>query len=138
MSSQEPRAEELDDRRLAREMRALDPTDEQLQRMAAAVMERFALQSRSLAGEWLELWRSRPAVNTGLALAAALVLLVLTPLSAAPGLLLKLAGEQPQAGLSLRGPWPSGGAAGLLAGAGEHAQQTAAAAKLTVRLRERR
>jgi len=123
MSSEEPRAEELDDRRLAKEMRALDPTDEQLQRMEAAVMERFTLQSRSLAGEWLELWRSRPAVNTGLALAAAIVLLVLTPLSAAPGLLLKLAEEQPQAGLSLR-PWQPGlryGAAGVLAGAGKHA-----------------
>ncbi|MGI5861110.1 MAG: hypothetical protein ACOX6T_03525 [Myxococcales bacterium] len=73
---------EADDKRLAAEMEALDPSAEQVSRMAGAVAEQVERRSRPLAAEWLELLRQRPFVNGSIALAGACVTLATTPFGA--------------------------------------------------------
>lgn len=69
-----------DDKELARAFRSLDPGDRQVDRMARPVMAAFRMRHRTLASEWLWLLRARPVANTALALVAALMLLVTTPM----------------------------------------------------------
>ncbi|HCF58312.1 MAG TPA: hypothetical protein DFS52_10015, partial [Myxococcales bacterium] len=68
-----------DDRRLASALTALDPSADQVSRMAGAVAAQVARRARALSAEWLELLRQRPLVNGPLALAGACVMLATTP-----------------------------------------------------------
>jgi len=64
-------------------MRSFDPTAAQVSRMKRAVLAAHALLQRPLALEWIAMFRSRPVLHTALALAAAIVLLISTPLGSA-------------------------------------------------------
>ena len=75
----DPQAAEL--RRL---MASLDPTDAQVGRMERAVMSALQQPRLSLVQEWIDLLRVRPLRNPGLALAAACLLLLTTPLGLIP------------------------------------------------------
>lgn len=72
------------DAELRRLMTALDPTTEQVGRMEQAVMAALAEQRPSLVQEWIDLLRVRPLLHPGLALAAACLLLLTTPLGLIP------------------------------------------------------
>ncbi len=61
---------------------ALEPTRPQIARMQAQVEERVAREGVPLWAEWLGLVEARPLANGGLALAAALAVLLTTPLGA--------------------------------------------------------
>ncbi|HEY3444915.1 MAG TPA: hypothetical protein VGK67_01075 [Myxococcales bacterium] len=60
----------------------LEPTRPQIARMQEQVEERVEREGVPLLDEWLGLARARPLANGGLALAAALALLLTTPFGA--------------------------------------------------------
>ncbi|MGC4118114.1 MAG: hypothetical protein QM765_26905 [Myxococcales bacterium] len=62
--------------------RALEPTRSQIARMRREVEERVERESVPLFEEWLGLVKARPLMNGGLALAAAVALLLTTPFGA--------------------------------------------------------
>lgn len=76
-----------EERRLADLMHALDPSPGAEARMQAAVFRALDAPVQSLAAEWIELLRVRPAANGALVLAAGLVLYFTTPLGALAALL---------------------------------------------------
>jgi hypothetical protein len=82
-----------EDHDLAHAMRALDPDDLQLARMERVVLRAFEAEQRSLATEWIDLLRVRPVVHGGYALAAAALLLLLSPLGMLPLTLLRRVSE---------------------------------------------
>jgi len=59
-----------------------DPPSKALDRMEQATLAAFDVTHGSLAAEWVELLRVRPAVHGALTVAAAAALLVVTPLGA--------------------------------------------------------
>jgi len=61
-------------------MTTLDPDPEQVRRMEQAVMSALAARRPSLVQEWIDLLRMRPLLHPGLAMAAACLLLLTTPL----------------------------------------------------------
>lgn len=65
-------------------MTALDPDPEQVRRMEQAVMSALAAQRPSLVQEWIDLLWVRPLLHPGLAMAAACLLLLTTPLGLIP------------------------------------------------------
>ena len=69
---------------LRRLMTTLDPTAEQVGRMEQAVMSALSEQRPSLVQEWIDLLRVRPLLHPSLALAAACLLLLTTPLGLIP------------------------------------------------------
>lgn len=75
----DPRGQEL-----SRLMTALDPDARQVARMEQAVLAALDARRPSLVQEWIELLRVRPLQNPGLALAAACLLLLTTPLGLLP------------------------------------------------------
>ena len=75
----DPRAQEP-----SRLMTALDPDTLQTARMGRAVLAALDARRPSLVQEWIELLRVRPLLNPGLALAAACLLLLTTPLGLLP------------------------------------------------------
>ncbi len=72
------------DEKLRQLMTALDPTPDQRQRMERAVMTALAEKRPSLVQEWIDLLRVRPLLHPGLAMAAACLLLLTTPLGLIP------------------------------------------------------
>ena len=70
---------------------SLEADPEARDRMEAMVLAGFALSQRSLALEWAEMLRARPIANGLLLSAAAVVLLVATPVGALVALALQLA-----------------------------------------------
>lgn len=73
---------DLEDAPLREAEAALEPTPPQVARMQAGIVERVARERVALVDEWLGLVKARPLVNGGLALAAALALLLTTPFGA--------------------------------------------------------
>lgn len=84
------RDDTLRDEALRDRFAALEPPEEALDRMEEAALAAFDATQRSLAAEWVELLRVRPAAHGVLTLAAALALLIVTPLGS---LLLSLLGR---------------------------------------------
>ena len=68
---------------LAEAFAPLEPTPNQVARLARAVEERVERERHSLAWEWGRLLWQRPLAHGSLVLAAALALLVTTPLGSA-------------------------------------------------------
>ncbi len=97
----EPERLDPEEQQLAALMHALDPSPQAEQRMEAALMRALVGASpdvapldlldtqpdQSLTAEWIELLRLRPAANSALVLAAAVVLYFTTPLGALAGLI---------------------------------------------------
>ena len=81
---------EAPDDALRERFAALEPPPGALDRMEQATLAAYDVTHGSLATEWVELLRVRPAVHGALTLAAAAALLVVTPLGA---LLLSLLGR---------------------------------------------
>jgi len=84
------------ERELALLMRALDPPPAAQERMevalfqaldAASLAEPEVAPEQSLTAEWIELFKLRPAANSALMVAAAVVLYFTTPLGVLAGLL---------------------------------------------------
>ncbi|MDF1561821.1 MAG: hypothetical protein P1V51_02185 [Deltaproteobacteria bacterium] len=71
-----------DDRLLLEALEALEPLPAQVARMRGRVHAKLEAERASLLGEWLALLRVRPVVHTAYLFAAAVVLLVSTPLGA--------------------------------------------------------
>ena len=92
------------DDRLVSAMRSFDPSAVQVSRMRRAVLASYALLQRPLALEWIALFRTRPVVHTALALAAAIVLMVSTPLGSASWQAWKALREAAQAPSMSQGP----------------------------------
>ncbi len=72
------------DAELRQLMTTLDPPARQVARMERAVLDALDSRRTSLVQEWLELLRVRPVLHPGLALAAACLLLLTTPLGLLP------------------------------------------------------
>lgn len=88
-----------EEQELAALMRALDPGPEAEQRMETALFRALdaapsgqaeVMPDQSLAAEWIELLKLRPAANSALVAAAALVLYFTTPLGALAAALARL------------------------------------------------
>ncbi len=88
--------EHPEERQLAELMRVLDPSPEAAARMESALFTALdaatpaleeAIAEQSLTSEWIELLKLRPAANSALVLAAAIVLYFTTPLGALAGLI---------------------------------------------------
>ena len=72
-------------------IQALGPSQEQLARWSPHVQAEVERLRKPLVDEWTELIRFRPLMSVGLALAAAVALLVTTPIGAILGSLLGMA-----------------------------------------------
>lgn len=92
----EPEHESQEEQRFAALMHVLDPSPEAEARMETALLQALdaapdeapeAAPEQSLTAEWIELLKLRPAANSALVLAAAVVLYFTTPLGALAGLL---------------------------------------------------
>ncbi len=70
------------DETLAERFRPLEPGPAQLERSATEVMKRFAPERRPLWREWFDFFAARPLAHGAYALAAAVLLGVLSPLGA--------------------------------------------------------
>ena len=71
-----------DDRLLLSAFEELEPLPAQVARMRGTIHRKLAAERASLLGEWLELLKVRPVVHTTYLLAAAVILIVTTPLGA--------------------------------------------------------
>ena len=71
-----------DDQRLLSAFEELEPLPAAVARMRGQMNAALEAEGRSLLGEWISLLRLRPVVHTAYLLAAAVVLLVSTPLGA--------------------------------------------------------
>ncbi len=107
------------DESLAAKFAPLEPADFQVTRGAARVLERFHPERRPLWREWFDFFAARPVVHVGYALAAAVLLGLLSPLSSLPGLMQRTA-----APLALISPSPDG--KGCREAAGEGCQSIVA------------
>lgn len=75
-----------DEPELARTFSTLEPSPAAVVRMGEAIEGRLARLARPLWREWLGLFRARPVLSPGLALAAMAMVVVTTPMGLALGL----------------------------------------------------